>query len=176
LAVRAGIATRARACLIVVGDRQMAKNSNVPYLRSFEAHVTRREEQARRLTSQREKPKDGRYPETDGWAVVSDWERTLFYALWKAGLETIPQYPVEKYQLDIAHLAGEQKLDIEVDGEHYHKKWNGEIRQRDHLRNKRPKELGWDVQRFWVYELRDNLEGCVAWVRTWTQKHERETG
>jgi len=83
---------------------------------------------------------------------------------------------VEKYQLDLAYLAGEQKLDIEVDGEHYHKKWNGEVRQRDHLRNKRLKELGWDVQRFWVYELRDDLEGCVARIRTWAQQTGLEIG
>jgi len=168
--------TRARACLIVVGDRRMAKESNIPYLRAFEAHVTRREEQARQLAKRMEKPRDGKYPETDDWAIVSEWEKTLFYALWKAGLETIPQYPVEKYQLDLAYLAGEQKLDIEVDGEHYHKKWNGEVRQRDHLRNKRLKELGWDVQRFWVYELRDDLEGCVARIRTWAQQTGLEIG
>jgi very-short-patch-repair endonuclease len=28
-------------------------------------------------------------------------------------------------------------------------------------------ELGWDVMRFWVYEVRDDLPKCVARVSAW---------
>jgi hypothetical protein len=29
-------------------------------------------------------------------------------------------------------------------------------------------ELGWEVKRFWVYEIRDRLPECVEWVRAWS--------
>jgi very-short-patch-repair endonuclease len=58
-------------------------------------------------------------------------------------------------------------LNIEVDGEHYHSTWTGELCLRDQLRNQRLIELGWEVKRFWVYEIRDRLEDCVAQVRSW---------
>jgi len=58
-------------------------------------------------------------------------------------------------------------LDIEVDGERYHRNWDGELCRRDQMRNQRLIELGWDVQRFWVYEIRDDLDNCVNRVKTW---------
>lgn len=38
---------------------------------------------------------------------------------------------------------------------------------RDQLRNQRLIELGWEVKRFWVYEVRDHLQKCVAQVTSW---------
>jgi very-short-patch-repair endonuclease len=58
-------------------------------------------------------------------------------------------------------------LDIEVDGERYHRNWTGELCRRDQLRNQRLFELGWDVLRFWVYEIRDDTNGCVERVKQW---------
>jgi very-short-patch-repair endonuclease len=95
----------------------------------------------------------------------------LYQALYKAGIKTIPQYPVEKYRLDLALITENgRRLDIEVDGERYHRDWNGDLCQRDRLRNCRLQEYGWDVLRFWVYEVRDDLEGCVQRVKDWLEK------
>ena len=58
-------------------------------------------------------------------------------------------------------------MNIEVDGEMYHRAWDGELIRRDQLRNLRLIELGWDVQRFWVYEVRDDLGGCVTRIQKW---------
>lgn len=45
----------------------------------------------------------------------------MFYEkLFKAGIVTIPQYPIDKYKLDLAIISGESKLDIEVDGIMYY--------------------------------------------------------
>ena len=66
-------------------------------------------------------------------------------------------------------VAGNRRLDIEVDGERYHRDWTGELLRRDQLRNKRLIELGWDVMRFWVYELRDNMPQCVERVQRWVR-------
>jgi very-short-patch-repair endonuclease len=104
---------------------------------------------------------------------VSEWERTLYRELFAAGLKPLPQFPVEKYVLDFALFDGQRRLDLEVDGVHYHRRWDGELLYRDQLRNLRLIELGWDVMRFWVYELRDNMPGCVAKVRAWLEAHGR---
>lgn len=74
---------------------------------------------------------------------------------------------MEKYTLDYALIQETQKLDIEVDGERYHRDWNGELLRRDQLRNRRLIELGWDIMRFWVYELRDNMDQCVERALSW---------
>lgn len=92
-------------------------------------------------------------------------------ALFDAGIKTFPQYPADKYKLDLAVLLDDgRKLDIEVDGEKYHRNWNGELCYRDQLRNQRMFELGWDVKRFWVYQIRDDTAWCVQQVAEWINK------
>jgi very-short-patch-repair endonuclease len=63
-----------------------------------------------------------------------------------------------------------RRLAIEVDGERYHRNWTGELCRRDQIRNQRLLELGYDVRRFWVYEIRDDLERCVRVVEEWLQQ------
>ena len=52
----------------------------------------------------------------------------------------------------------------------YHRAWDGDVSIRDKLRTQRLIELGWDVLRFWVYEIRDDLDGCVDRVREWSDE------
>lgn len=68
---------------------------------------------------------------------MSDWERVLYRALHAAGIRAIPQFTVERYDLDLAVIVGDRKLNIEVDGERYHRAWTGELCLRDPLRNQR---------------------------------------
>ena len=99
----------------------------------------------------------------------------MFYEkLFKAGIVTIPQYPIDKYKLDLAIISGESKLDIEVDGIMYHQTWDCELCYRDQLRNQRLYELGWDVIRFWVPDIRDNMSACIQKIADWMDKHEIE--
>jgi very-short-patch-repair endonuclease len=75
------------------------------------------------------------------------------------------------YALDFALIRPNgRKLNIEVDGEHYHRDWNGELLRHDQLRNLRMIELGWDVMRFWVYQVRDDLPECMQRVAQWVAK------
>lgn len=60
-------------------------------------------------------------------------------------------------------------LDIEIDGERYHRNWTGELCRRDQIRNQRLFELGWDVKRFWVYEVRDDIDSCVKKIKEWIE-------
>jgi len=101
---------------------------------------------------------------------VSEWEHILYKALYNAGIKAIPQYQIEKYTLDFALFEGDRQLNIEVDGERYHKNWTGELCRRAQIRNQRLFELGWDVKRFWVYEVRDDLEGCVNKITRWIEE------
>ena len=41
--------------------------------------------------------------------------------------------------------------------------------RKDQIRNQRMFELGWDVMRFWVYEVRDNLDESVNKVKLWLE-------
>ena len=98
----------------------------------------------------------------------------LYKQLYKAGVRTLPQYAVEKYRLDLGLIEGDRRLDIEVDGERYHRNWTGELCRRDQIRNQRMFELGWDVLRFWVYEIRDDMEGCVRRVIAWKERKDEQ--
>lgn len=157
--------TRARSELVVVGDRQAALDSGVNYLASF-AEYTRDLVPNEMLRS----PSDAagpEYPPTRHPELVSIWERTFYQALFNAGIRPVPQYEEAPYILDFALFNGTRKLDIEVDGENYHRNWDGDLCRRDQIRSRRLNDLGWDVMRFWVYEIRDDLEGSVARIRAW---------
>lgn len=160
--------TRARGLLHVVGDRSAAAACGVDYLANFSAYVAGLDGAVARpaATPGAFGPE---YPSVSRPERVSDWERILYRALYVAGLRPIPQFSVEQYDLDLAIVVGERRLDIEVDGERYHRSWTGELCLRDQLRNMRLIELGWEVRRFWVYEVRDDLGGCVASVLRWAQ-------
>ena len=87
-----------------------------------------------------------------------------------ADLKPIPQFSVEQYDLDFSLIEGGSKQAIEVDSKRYHHSWTGELCLQDQLRNQRLIELGWDVQRFWVYEVRDELDRCVRRLKDWVSK------
>jgi very-short-patch-repair endonuclease len=157
--------TRARSELIVVGDRQAALDSGVEYLAGFAAY-------ARDLAPPPAPPPAGElgpeYPPVAQPELVSEWERVFYRALYRAGLRPVPQYPEPPDILDFALFAPDgRRLDIEIDGEYYHRSWDGELSRRDQIRSRRLSDLGWDVQRFWVYEIRDDLEASVERVKRW---------
>jgi very-short-patch-repair endonuclease len=159
--------TRARGLLHVVGDRGTAAACGVDYLEKFAAYVGTLDTNQVSEAPPVAVAAGSEYPSVAHPERVSDWERVLYRAMVAAGLRPIPQYSVEQYDLDFAVLAGDRKLAVEVDGERYHRSWTGELCLRDQLRNQRLIELGWDVQRFWVYEIRDELQGCVKRIEDW---------
>jgi hypothetical protein len=135
--------TRARAVLVVTGDMSYCGNCSVSYMENFVTYVRKCNERIRKQMNISHSVSTIReYPTVSNPEQVSDWEKILYLALYDAGIYTIPQHPVDKYKLDLALITGEHKLDIEVDGEMYHKDWNGELRYRDQLRNQRMFEMG----------------------------------
>jgi very-short-patch-repair endonuclease len=156
--------TRARSELVVVGDRQAALDSGVGYLASFAEYA---KELGGRETRRETAASGPEYPAVAHPESVSEWERLFYRALYAAGLRPVPQYEEAPYVLDFALFAGDRKLAIEIDGENYHRNWDGELCRRDQIRSRRLADLGWDIVRLWVYELRDDLAGSVARVRGW---------
>jgi very-short-patch-repair endonuclease len=162
--------TRARGVLHVVGDRNAALASEVPYFRRFAEYALRLESEDQE-EQQVVDNLGSEYPPVAHPERVSDWERKVLYpALYNVGIRAIPQYNVEQYDLDFAVIIGDRRLNIEVDGERYHRSWTGELCLRDRLRNQRLIELGWEVKRFWVYEVRDRLPECVQFVKSWIER------
>lgn len=161
--------TRARGLLHVVGDRSAAEASGIDCLADFAGYVAGLNGGVRKLNDADPSTIGPKYPPVSRPEQVSDWERILYRALYAAGLRPIPQYGIEQYDLDFAVIVGDRRLNVEVDGERYHRSWTGELCLRDQLRNHRLIELGWEVKRFWVYEVRDSLDACVATVRRWAE-------
>ncbi|MEQ8763401.1 MAG: AAA domain-containing protein [Planctomycetota bacterium] len=142
--------TRARAVLHVFGDGEWAQNS--------------RDETVRKLyEAAREQEGRGDYdprPELIGPV----WEPALGKALLAEGIEWSSQYPACGYRLDFAIFTRKRKINIEVDGETYHRDPDGALREEDVHRDSLLRAAGWSIQRFWVYELREDMQRCVARV------------
>ena len=81
--------------------------------------------------------------------------KTFYEKAYEKVINLIPQYKIEKYIVDFLLLNGDKNLVIEIDGERYHKNWNGELCKKDQLRNQRLFELGYDVLRFLFYQVKD---------------------
>ncbi|WP_164155598.1 AAA domain-containing protein [Sandarakinorhabdus rubra] len=159
--------TRARAQLLVVGDRLGCGKSDIGYLSRFASYVGNLDGRPVPVDDQVDHDLGPAYPQVPNPHQVSDWERVFYPEFYKAGLRPIPQYPIERFIADFVVVNGERRLVIEVDGERYHRNWTGELCRRDQIRNQRMFELGYDVMRFWVYEIRDDMKGCVKRVEEW---------
>ena len=164
--------TRARSTLVIVGDKAASVSSEVEYLKRFVGYIDSLTGDLSTCGDTRSSELGTQYPTVSRPEQVSDWERYFYKVLYQDGHRPIPQYTVDQYDLDFALFgSGEHKLDIEVDGERYHRDWDGELCRRDQIRNQRLMEIGWDVMRFWVYEIRDDLDECLTRVNDWVAEH-----
>lgn len=144
--------TRARSLLVTVGDKKYCKQCGVSYLEHF-AEYSNGE---------------------DSPVESSEWEHMLQKALSDAGIPVTAQYHVDKYYLDLALFYKGKKLDIEVDGAMYHQTWTGELSYNDQLRNQALMREGWDVIRFWVQQVRDQLPWCIKQIKMWMETNDKE--
>ncbi len=93
------------------------------------------------------------------------WEPLLAETLSKEGIAYFQQYRACGYYLDFALIRGDVKLCVEVDGETYHRGPHGGHKIDDIRRDQVLKAAGWLVLRFWVYELKEDLNSCIDRVR-----------
>lgn len=158
--------TRARACLIVLGNKGYCQNSNIQYLANFANYTDTIDDNA--VNSNEITPQFTRlYPVSVTTDYVSEWEKMLYTALYDRGIQTIPQYAVDKYHIDLAFIDGDRKLAIEVGDD---VEYNSDQSYVIHLRNTRLIELGWDIISFQPYQIKDDLEWCVNMVCKWQNK------
>lgn len=155
--------TRARACLIVVGNKNYCQNSNIHYLAHFATYTDTLNGVAG-IPNQTTLQLNRLYPEVETTDVVSEWEKKLYTALYDKDVKTIPQYAIDKYHIDLAYFNNDQKLAIEVGDD---VEYNAEQRYAIHLKNSRLIEMGWDVIRFMPFQLKDDLEWCVKTVQSY---------
>lgn len=140
--------SRAKAVCHVFGNREYALNCKIPHISNL----------ARRIGA-RKRPGHATEP-----VFESPWQRILYEALRKKGVTPITEYPLAGRRLDLAIVKGEIQLDVEVDGDTYHRDPDGFRKVSDIWRDHVIESVGWKVRRFWVYELREDLEGCVERV------------
>ena len=141
--------SRARAVCRIFGNADFARGCGIP-------HITRLVD-----ACDRQNRNSGERPIFD-----SPWEEKLFVALEEAGIKCATQYPIAGRRLDLAWFTqGGKRIDIEVDGDRYHRDPNGLRKIDDLWRDHQLRSLGWEVIRFWVYELREDMNGCVERIR-----------
>lgn len=142
--------TRARSELHVVGDHQACLNSKIPHLVNFVKYVDSL----------------GEKEHAESYGIFeSPWEKTFHDALLQEGIKTLPQYSFQQYRLDLAILNDGKRLDLEIDGEHWHRELDGSRLKADLKRDRHLTINGWTVKRFWVYQLKNSMTNCVNEVK-----------
>lgn len=136
--------SRAKACLIVIGNKTLSRNSSSKILSMLSEYSRKRD---------------------DNVTFDSVWEEALFNALQKAGIETKPQYSFLGYRFDMAYQDEFVRLDIEVDGYQYHFNADGSRKESDFRRDAAIEQYGWKPMRFVVKELIEDMDYCVDTVR-----------
>lgn len=139
--------SRARACLILVGDRTRCAESQYALLRKLAATP-------RMMNTL-----------SDVTRFDSVWEERLYGALVESGIQPQTQYHLVGRRLDMAIITDSVKLDIEVDGVRWHTSVYGGRKVDDLWRDIQVTSAGWKVLRFWVYELEKDMEACVQAVK-----------
>lgn len=147
--------TRARASLIVVGNQDYCENCSVSFLKEFARY-------ARNQTS------NGPTLSNVSPEISSELEIQFGRLLMQAGVTAISQFSACNYSLDFAVIEEDgRKLDIEIDGEMYHKDWNGETIIQDRIRDNILEMNDWTIMRFWSYEVLDCPQLCIRKIKSW---------
>ncbi len=144
--------SRAKAFIRVFGDEQWAEACGIPFI----------VELFRRCRESEALPDGVRRDDLIGPV----WEPRFGEALRAADLPFEQQYPTCGYYLDFAMFAKDRKIAIEIDGETYHRAPGGGRKIDDIYRDVVLEAAGWRVLRFWVYQVRESINECVARVRS----------
>jgi len=93
----------------------------------------------------------------------TDIEILMADALEANGIEAVEQFPIRgKYGYSLDFAIPELKIDIEVDGEHYHPLGN----THDRKRNWALRTRGWKIVRFRGKEIKENIQECINKIKT----------
>ena len=138
--------SRAKALVIVVGDRESASKSGIHHLQL--------------LASNENFNKN--VPVYSELGYESPYEMKVGEALKELGYDIKVQYGVGKRRLDLALIQNGKKLDIEIDGCSIHKDSVLGIRKRDdYIRDLELKSRNFTVVRIWTSEIRADFSKCI---------------
>ncbi len=151
--------SRARALLRVYGDEAWAKSCGIPFISELQRCCSRANMDSK--------------PVRRDDLIGPVWEPRFADALCTAGLPFEQQYPACGYYLDFALFRPDRRIAVEIDGETYHRAPGGGRKLDDIYRDLVLEGAGWQVIRFWVYQLRENLDECIKRVRS---EYERDAG
>lgn len=153
--------SRARAKLYLVGNREWAEHCGIAHIELLAAPSRLQTQTVRK---------------TQWYPYESPYEKLLAEALQQAGLDPLPQVSAGWRRLDLAlrdPALPACRLDIEVDGA-CHRDAQGHRKSDDLWRTLELTAAGWRVIRFWTYQLREDLPGCVARVQAvWDEMREQ---
>ena len=154
--------SRARAVLQVVGNRNWASHCGIRHIEKLA--------RPSRVVHEIKMDAGGAW-----FPHESPWEQKLYKALIQKGLSPIPQHPVINRRLDLALIRQDFHLDIEVDGASFHRNPDGSRKIEDIWRDIQLMGMGWKILRFWVYQLREDMDGCVNRIlNEWSNSHEQQ--
>lgn len=100
-------------------------------------------------------------------------EEAMNKALQENNIEASYNFPIRSkhgYILDFA--VADLKIDIECDGEVYHKLGNS----RDHRRNWVLRNMGWTILRFRGKEILEDIDVCIAKIKDTIRRRLKEYG
>lgn len=101
--------------------------------------------------------------------TTSEIERRFGECLREAGLDPVPQVRVARYFLDFAVRGTTDgqpiRLDVEVDGRHWHEELPGCSKPSDVRRDNVVRSFGWRPVRIWTDMIERDQEECVEQVR-----------
>lgn len=141
--------SRARAVFHVFADEGWAQTCKIDHIQRLYTAVGADVDSSRAIRSE---------------LIGPVWEPKLAEAFRRAEVPFQQQFPACGRYLDFAVLHKGLKLDVEVDGESFHRDHSGRRKIEDLERDLVLIANGWTVLRFWVYELRDNIDRCVGQV------------
>lgn len=129
--------SRARACLVIVGDRKLCIESPIRCIKSLAECPKKRKR-------------------FDSYLEVQ-----LFKALHERGIKVETQYIYKGYWFDFAYIDEKVKIDIEVDGKDYHFNADGTRIHRDIRRDMVVRAGGWKIIRLIGHDVNKDVSECV---------------
>lgn len=101
----------------------------------------------------------------------TDIEGIMREALIKENIDFAFQFPIRcKYGYVLDFAISDLKIDIECDGECWHKKGNSH----DRKRNAFMKNQGWIILRFYGEEIKSNIHSCLTTIKDTIERRKKE--
>lgn len=155
--------SRAKGLVIIVGNRETVSKSDKRHLNLLASPETIDSESKTVF---------------EKLGYESPYEMEIGEALKQLGYSPKVQLSVGKRRLDLALVDENRKLDIEIDGETYHRDAKLGIRKvDDFIRDKEIMLHNFAVIRIWCSEIRQNKEACInKIINKWNELGTDEKG